>query len=82
MIPTNFIFGPSLLKKVLKLNRNLQLEIGSCQHICVQMKFSIPGTTGKSSLKKIPVQTKFTLIMDSCSFQDNAPFVKYVNLAQ
>ena len=61
----------------------MHLEIGFCEHYCVQITISIPGTIEKCSLEKEhPFLTEFVSIMNSCFTQYNAPLVEYVNVAQ
>ena len=61
----------------------MHLEIGFCEHYCVQMSFLIPGTIGKRySVGEHPFLTEFVLIMNSCFIQYNAPLVENVNVAQ
>ena len=61
----------------------MHLEIGFCEHYCVQMTFLVPGRTGKRQLgREHPFLTEFVLIMNSCVIQYNAPLVEIVNAAQ
>ena len=83
MVPPNLIFGPSHVEKVLNANRNMHLKIGFCEHYCVQMTISIPGTIEKCSLERgHPFLTVFVSTFDNCFIQYNAPLVEYVNVAQ
>ena len=78
-----FIFGPSHVQKVYNPNRSIHLEIGFCEHYCVQMTLSIPGTGEKSSLEREhPFLTEFVLIMNSCFIQYKAPLVEYIKVYQ
>ena len=61
----------------------MHLEIGFCEHYCVQMTFLIPGTIGKRFLeRKHPFLTEFVSILNSCFIQYNGPLVENVNVAQ
>ena len=55
----------------------MHLEIGFCEHYCVQMTISIPGTIEKCSLEREhPFLTEIVSIMNSCFIQYNAPLVE------
>ena len=59
------------------------LEIGFCEHYCVQLTFLIPGTIGKHLFEEEhPYLTEFVLIMNTCFIQYNAALVENVDVAQ
>ena len=61
----------------------MHLELDFCEHYCVQMTLSIPGTIEKCSLEREhPFLTEFVLIMNSFFIQYNPPLVEYINAAQ
>ena len=61
----------------------MHLEIDFCEHYCVQMTISVPGTIEKRSLEREhPFFTEFVLTMNSCFNQYNAPLVENINVAQ
>ena len=54
------IFGPSDVKSVHDPHSDMYLEIGFCEHYCVQMTLLIPDTIRKCSLEReYPFMTKF-----------------------
>ena len=60
--------------KVYHPNSEMHLEIGFCEHFCVQMTIFIPSRIGKCSLEReYPFLEKFVLNMNSCFIQYNAP---------
>ena len=61
----------------------MHLEIGFCEHYCVQMTLSIPGTIEKCSLEREhQFLTEFVLNINSCFIQHNVLLVEYINAAQ
>ena len=82
MVPQNLNFWSISRKESFASQQKHALEIGFCEHYCVQMTISIPGTIEKCSLEREhPFLTEFVSTMNSCFIQYNAAFVEYVNLA-
>ena len=77
MSPPNLNFWSTSRKESLESHRKMHLEIGFCEHYCVQM------TIGKRYIERErPFATEFESIMNSCFNQYNVSLVKNVNVAQ